>query len=204
MTTGKTNKKQTKREHQHQHRFLWLAVATTGANVVDDVILEVALALVEDGPGGNFDVVTSDVFVLGFDQSLHHAPLDAYVARMHTENDLLTECEDSDVTHDELDEYLCTFAKEQGAKTRSLMLAGPNPNFARLFLESKCKKFGRFLAPRTLDVSVLVEMARATYGDAAWPVEPRKLGKDEHRATTMLERSLEDAAKFRAEVMVAL
>lgn len=163
--------------------FLWLDLETTGLDPDRDIVLEFAVVLVDDGPGGTWEELGSYQSVItpyefaGCPPREIIAGADNIVQRMHTRNGLFAELENPELccTIEEADAYLAALTPE-GLPS----LAGNSVHFDKTFLRRHMPEFHSRLSHRVFDVSTLVRAER-TYGD-----------KSEQAAKPIAHRALED------------
>lgn len=148
-------------ELNEEHRFLWVDLETTGLITGPGglfnggALLEWALVLAADGPGGDMSPVRQ------FQAVIHHAvstlQMDPFVRRMHTENGLLAEVEASTTTLEESDEFLANLCRNEfKAKPRSLTIAGASVGQLDFhWIQVHLPQFAKFLHHRVFDVSTL-------------------------------------------------
>lgn len=144
-----------------EHRFLWMDLETTGLITGlgglfnGGALLEWALVLAADGPGGDMSPVRQ------FQAVIHHdvntLQMDPFVLNMHTNNGLLAEVATSTTTLEESDEFLANLClTEFKAKPRSLTIAGNSVGQLDYpWICQKLPQFAKFLHHRVFDVSTL-------------------------------------------------
>ncbi len=182
------------------HEFFWFDLETTGLSSADDVILEWALVLAEDGREGDMSAVreyhspisTATFAHAGQDRQYKAAlaAMDPYVRNMHTQNGLLEACAAETVTISEVDDFLAGLCAELGAKKRGVSLAGNSVHFDLGFCRVHLPRFTEYLSHRVFDVSTLIRAER-TYGSEQLRSEPA------HRALADVHQSLATAAAWR-------
>lgn len=203
-----TRRKATKRAQApttaepQQHQFLWLDLEMTGLNPEQDTILEVAAALVEDGPGGGFDIV--DVF-----ESVATGEVDggqrrfrpdgeeewinvhANVWQMHSVNGLWKDIADGGgLSVPEMDAALAEWLTERGATSR-VMLAGFGVHFDLGFIRHHWPRVAKMLHYRIFDVRTI------THATSLWAAPCERANPPVHRALADVVASVEAAKECR-------
>lgn len=174
-----------------QHRFLWTDLETTGLVPGRDAILEFACILAADDREGDMSIIEEFTGVLRFTREARDRVLpDQFVQKMHEANGLWAECEASDTTLAEVEEFfLETFA--DGGKKKGIVLAGNSVHFDHKFLCAHMPKFAGCLSHRVFDVSTLSAAAMAWIGD----FQPTRAKG--HRALPDIRASLDTARRCR-------
>lgn len=173
------------------HIFFWTDLETTGLNPFKDCILEFAVALVNDGRGGDMSIVeTFDSVVLPSSMEAFET-MDPYVVQMHTKSGLLAALEGPDaITLEEAEAFLCTLIPE-GHKA---VLAGNSVHFDLAFYRAHMPTFAKRLSHRVLDVSTLKQIEKE-WGDSASTMTPPGVV---HRALDDVKESIASARAYRA------
>lgn len=196
------------------HQFTWTDVETTGLNAAVDLLLEIAVVLAEDGPGGSCAPVDAFTAVVAVDfhettaglvakyRGLPNwlgvadlAPvLDPYVATMHTDNGLIDECRSDDAKPlSEVDRDLAAWLVERGATKRSCMLAGNSVHFDLGFCRAHLPITAALLSHRVGDVTAM----RLGWEAAGGAAVPNNMPEN-HRALDDIVASLQNYAGMRA------
>lgn len=174
--------------------FLWLDLETTGLDPDRDIVLEFAVVLVDDGPGGTWEELGAYQSVITPYDFNGRTPgeiiggVDEFVERMHTRNGLFVELDNPELccSIEEADAYLAALVPE-GLPS----LAGNSVHFDKGFLRRHMPEFHGRLSHRVFDVSTLIRAER-TYGDrneqAAKPIA--------HRALPDVRASIATARRF--------
>lgn len=188
-----------------QHECLWLDLETTGLDPSKDTVLEVAAALVEDGPGGDYDFV--DVFeavahgdvdggnrrfrpALSGDTEDNWINVHAGVWQMHSVNGLWAECSKGGHALPVLDQMLADWLAERGA-TKNVMLAGFGPHFDLGFIRVHMPRVAKMLHYQLFDVRTL------TQATSIWARPIERSHPAVHRALPDVVASVEAAKACR-------
>ena len=177
------------------HQFIWLDFETTGLDPNAGLILEWALVLAEDGPGGDLTPVHEYTGLITYpDLKFVRELMPARVAEMHTKSGLLGELEAGEgESLEDTDGILLAILHEHcGAEAKDLVLAGANVGafdlpWARVHLP----RFAKCLHYRSYDSNTLALEAQARFGVT--------LKRDSaHRALADVHQSLAVVREFRA------
>lgn len=142
------------------HEFLWLDFETTGLKPSECKILEWAVVLAADDRHGDMTPIQQYSSPVRYYSSEEEKRLvleltDPFVVDMHTKNGLWAECDDTDHTIEEADEFLVSLCTELGAKPRQIVLAGASVHFDLAFAREHLPRFAEYLSHRVFDVSTL-------------------------------------------------
>ena len=174
------------------HRLFWVDLETTGLDLADDYLLEVAVVIT----GGDLDELWHDSWVVQPPDNGWKARLDgnAFVYELHERNGLVADLEGGKgvpVAHvsDEISDALPRLGAD-GA-----VVAGSSVRFDRAVLDRDLPKVAEQLHYRTVDVSSLKELCRMwqpTTMEDATPVEAKT-----HRALDDIRASIEELRTYR-------
>lgn len=174
------------------HEFLWFDLETTGLNPQEDCILEMGGALVNDGPGGDFEVVDTFDTVIQPSYMPALANMDPFVVNMHTKLGLLAAVNAGEgVSLADAEQFLCDLIPE-GSK---VVLAGHSVHFDLGFVRVHMPKFAARCSHRVFDVSTL-KHAEFAWGDSGHLLTPA--GGPAHRALADVLESISSARAFKA------
>lgn len=182
---------------QVKHRFAWFDIETTGLDprLEGMQILEWALVLADDAPGGTLEPVQAWSGVI-------HCPkppttCDLYVVGMHTKNGLWAECQVATETTASTDEALFGIAQllVENDKPRGIELAGNSVHFDLDWCRVHFPKFASALSHHVTNVSTLLAAGRQWCPD--WQDPPKV---EAHRALDDVYASLELARYCRARM----
>lgn len=173
------------------HNWLWLDLETTGLdpNAPGARILEVAFAIVADGPLGDLSIAES-----------FHAPIacadvpegvDPYVERMHRKSKLWADCAGPDALDLAEVDALAALTVEATWPGERVMLAGNSVHFDLAWIRVHMPLLAAKVSHRVLDVSALQAAL------AAWlpGFEPHRANA--HRALADVEASIAAASVCR-------
>ena len=164
----------------NQELLTWVDVETTGLNVEDDYLLEVASVVTTYRlqPVASFHAVVCWPSV-SFLQSVSNN----FCKKAHTASGLFEACVRSENEVDEVDEALARFLDQVGAT--DCVMAGNSVHFDRKWLESDLPESAQRFHYRNLDVTSVAAFFRL-----AKPELPLFKKSRNHRAPDDLEESL--------------
>lgn len=174
-----------------KHQFMWIDLETTGLVPGRDAILEFAVILAADDREGDMSAVEEYSGVLRFTRQARETVLpDQFVTDMHSRNGLWAECEASETTLSDVEDFfLETFG--QNGSARGLVLAGNSVHFDQAFVRHHMPRFAACLSHRVLDVSTLTAAVRA------WREGFEPTRAEGHRALSDIRASLDTARRIR-------
>lgn len=169
------------------HNWLWLDLETTGLVETDGEILEIAMAVVDDGPEGTFEVIDScETVILNSRQTGMHPT----VLEMHTRNGLLAAIAQGEGLALGDAEPMCeAFVDQYLPAGKQVLLAGNSVHFDLRWIKVHMPKLAARFSHRVFDVSTLGEAARVWAGEAL----PKG---DAHRAMLDVRSSIRQAKSF--------
>src|SRR5688572_14357237 len=170
------------------HHWLWLDVETTGLDETTGQLLEVAGAVVDDGPDGTFEVVESVSTVV-----LPTGPMqmDPYVRDTHTKNGLLAAIAAGEgMAPGDADEMMVAFVDQFLPAGAKVILAGDSVHFDQRWVKAHLPGLASRLHHRVFDVTTLRQVARV------WGGGFEQTKTDKHRALYDVQCSVKDAKRF--------
>jgi len=171
------------------HNWLWVDLETTGLDEHAGQILEVACAVVDDGPDGTFGVLDSvETVVL----TAEKPAMDDYVREMHTRNGLLALIARGEgVPLGEADEMCRAFVDTYcGGPREKVVLAGGSVHFDLRWINRHMPRFAERCHYRVFDVSTLKAAARV------WGPGFENIKSDKHRAMYDVQASVKEAKAY--------
>lgn len=197
-----------------KHSFIWLDLETTGLDPRAGHILEWAAVLAADDRDGDMSpiaqysgVVRAKLEALaepspGFTHSLTFAgderdvlAIDPFVLKMHEKNGLWLDCEGSDTSLADSEEFLVSLCVELAGvpEPKGIVLAGASVHFDLSWIREHMPRFAKCLSHRVFDVSTL-KLAAQSWGGVPFAKA------EAHRALPDILESLEQAAAIKRSV----
>ena len=176
------------------HNYFWFDLETTGLDEHAGVLLEWGLALANDEKDGDMQVTDEWSGVVHHTvHALADLTIDPFVMRMHTDNGLWKEVDESTITLAESDEFLAGLCCEVAGRddVRGIILAGNSVHFDLRWVRVHLPKFAKHLSHRVFDVSTL-KGAETSWGE---PLEYPEANA--HRALPDVRASIAAAAAYR-------
>ncbi len=167
------------------HNWLWIDLETTGLDEHNGAILEVAAAVVDDGPAGTFDVIDSVETVILPEVM---PKMDDYVRDMHTRNGLLQRIALGEgMILTEADAMFRAFIDERLDANKKVVLAGGSVHFDLRWIRAHMPLLAERCHYRVFDVSTLKAAARV------WGPGFADVKADAHRAMLDVTASVKEA-----------
>lgn len=188
------------------HQFLWFDVETTTIDPHKGAILEVACALCDDAPGGDFEIVDAWEAVAAGDVdggSQRFLPdgggvwidVPSGVWQMHSVNGLWVDTGNPDALPiAEIDRQLVAWVKERGAKGK-IKLAGFSVHFDLGWARVHLPHFAKLLRHQVFNVSTLLDAS------ALWATEVKRPDVIHHRALADVVASIDAARRCRDSLL---
>lgn len=179
--------------------LIFLDTETTGLSPQRDLILEIAVAVVDDclcAPGGGAPIP--------FRQVIHHGAdalvaMSADVQAMHTKSGLLTEVLTSTTTLAQAVENILAHLRAAGAREKTEPLCGNTIGFDRAFLKAQAPALEAFFHYRSIvDVSTLKELVRRWHPSFAAHLAAQ-VGEKPHRAAEDVLASIRELDHYRRQ-----
>jgi oligoribonuclease len=181
--------------------LLWLDLETTGSNRQHDFVLEVGMV----ATGLNLEVVGRAEFIVAYAPAWEpRLDLLPVVRKMHTDNGLLWDCKDSQLSIAEVNERCVAFLSSAGdpldAGPGDWLLAGSGiSHFDRDYVKRDLPGVEAWLAYPNLDIGVMRRAFKYLGGEQFLVEAPRSAGdQKEHRALADATAHMLEARMFRA------
>ncbi len=198
----------------NKHNFLWLDLETTGLDPRAGHILEWAAVLAADDRDGDMSPIaqysgvirakieplsekshdyTHKIVLAGDERDV--IEIDPFVLAMHTRNDLWKDCEGSDTSLADSEEFLVQLCVELAGvpEPKGIVLAGASVHLDLSWIREHMPRLAKCLSHRVFDVSTL-KLANQSWGGVPFAKA------EAHRALPDILESLEQAAAVKRSV----
>lgn len=167
--------------------LVWIDIETTGFNVKDSSILEVAVVITNK----ELNVIDQKNVVINVD--LSKEKMDNWCIQTHTASGLFQEVKNSEISLGQAEDEILAFIKKH-SKEKISPMCGNSVHFDRKFISYYMPKVNNFLYHRCIDVSSL-KTSFKIWNDKEFKLPFKK--KYEHRAMGDIKESIMEARFYK-------